>query len=267
MERPGEGAHALAQRDPGFNRKPGCGVPRGGVVRQPHGQCIVGITASGDTLSRAPEVSLTVLVLPMPAPRRLGVSCRDRSQQAPAADAAFLVSRRARRSPAFARAAMMQLLALFLILTLALGGFLFLRLALGGASDTRSFFSAPRVDAHFLAAGLSRAFSISLGSVLLPSSLRTLAQETCSSCLCKVNSSALTHRRVNLFRVGSSLLLSVNSWPVIQGVCGCEVNAGHPHSLQTFGVGPYTAHTTVIDLLRLVRGEGARSYFPMRASR
>ena len=271
MERPGEGAHALAQRDPGFNRKPGCGVPRGGVVRQPHGQCIVGITASGDTLSRAPEVSLTVLVLPMPAPRRLGVSCRDRSQQAPAADAAFLVSRRARRSPAFARAAMMQLLALFPILTLALGGFLFLRLALGGASDTRSFFSAPRADAHFLAAGLrsltSRAFSISLGSALLPSSLRTLAQETCSSCLCQVSSSALTHRSVNLVRVGSSLLLSVNSWLDLQGVCGSEVYAGHPHSLQTFGVGPLTVHTTVIDLLRLVRGDGARSHFPSRASR
>ena len=141
------------------------------------------------------------------------------------------------------------------------------------ASNTRSFliFRAPRADARFLADGLRsftpRAFSISLGSAFLSSSLRTLAQETCSSCLCQVNSFALTHRRVNLFRVGSSLFLPVNSWPDIQGVCGCEVNAGHPHSLQTFGVGPYTAHTTVIDLLRLVRGEGARSYFPSRVSR
>ena len=139
------------------------------------------------------------------------------------------------------------------------------------ASNTRSFFRAPRVDARFLADGLRsftpRAFSISLGSAFLPSSLRTLAQETCSSCLCQVNSSALTHRRVNLFRAGKYRFLPGNSWPVLQGVCGCEVNAGHPHSLQTFGVGPYTAHTTVIDLLRLVRGEGARSYFPRRASR
>ena len=140
------------------------------------------------------------------------------------------------------------------------------------ASNTRSFFRAPRADARFLADGLRsftpRAFSISLGSAFLPSSLRTLAQETCSSCLCQVNSSALTHRRVNLLRVGSSLLLSVNSWPeAFQGVCGCEVTAGHPHSLQTFGVGPLTAHTTVIVLLRLVRGDGARSYFPTRASR
>ena len=170
-----------------------------------------------------------------------------------------------------ARGVLMLRLALLSILRLALGGFLFLRLALGGASDTRSFFSAPRADAHFLAAGLrsltSRAFSISLGSALLPSTLRTLAQETCSSCLCQVNSSALTHRRVNLFRVGSSLLLSVNSWLDLQGVCGCEVYAGHPHSLQTFGVGPLTVHTTVIDLLRLVRGDGARSHFPSRASR
>ena len=108
---------------------------------------------------------------------------------------------------------------------------------------------------------------LGLGSAFLSSSLRTLAQETCSSCLCQVNSFALAHRRVNLFRVGSSLFLTVNSWPVIQGVCGCEVNAGHPHSLQTFGVGPYTAHTTVIVLLRSVWGEGARSYFPSRASR
>ena len=134
------------------------------------------------------------------------------------------------------------------------------------ASNTRSFFRAPRADARFLADGLRsftpRAFSISLGSAFLLSSLRTLAQETCSSCLCQVNSSALTDWRVNLFRVGSSLFLPVNSWPVIQGVCGCEVNAGHPHSLQTFGVGPCTAHTTVNVLLRLVRVKGRGRIFP-----
>ena len=182
-----------------------------------------------------------------------------------------LVSSRARRSPAAARDDAVGMMPLQPVRERVTGRLLDEGVGVEHrASNTRSFFRAPRADARFLADGLRsftpRAFSISLGSAFLLSSLRTLAQETCSSCLCQVNSSALTHRRVNLFRVGSSLLLSVNSWPVIQGVCGCEVNAGHPHSLQTFGVGPYTEHTTVIDLLRLVRGEGARSYFPMRAS-